>query len=587
MIASTAARFLPAAALAAALSVALTGLASAQSGPVQLLKKRQPDRATPPPVEQPSSARPEMRAPSGVTVRRLGVVDPESVGIITSSQGGLGAGMWGMTSRARIIALLESLPDRHVSPALRDLQSRLLLTTATVPSGEGGSILEVRAQKLAALGDMESVERLVRAAPDANNNEVLERLLAETALVSPDPQTACANAENQANRYGGRFWQRLDIYCRIGLQDRAGAMLGLDVLRESVGVTAFLKAAEAHLAGASQPDIRETDLDILDVVMLIAGGYGLPPEAVENLPTAVLPALAMADAVPMDVRLLAAERAVAAGVLDPAGLQRIYGFIGFGTTEMTDPVTASRNMEPARARALLYQASGRQGLDAARAELMRAALATAKSGWQYLVVARAFHPVVTAIGPTPTLNWFAPFAVASLLTAGDVASAENWVRLMEANAPVSEEAAVLAHDLRPLIWIAQKPSPQPRIVAELFPGEEVNADLSVRARLLPLLEAVGVETPGESWTPLLDWMMGETVEIAPPHIVAALRRAARDGHVAEVAVLALKLLGEHGPAGSSGQAVVVAAEALASVGLEQDARAIALEAAVAGIGAGG
>jgi hypothetical protein len=96
-----------------------------------------------------------------------------------------------------------------------------------------------------------------------------------------------------------------------------------------------------------------------------------------------------------------------------------------------------------------------------------------------------------------------------------------------------------------------------------------------------------VETPGESWTPLLDWMMGETVEIAPPHIVAALRRAARDGHVAEVAVLALKLLGEHGPAGSSGQAVVVAAEALASVGLEQDARAIALEAAVAGIGAGG
>ncbi|MEQ9326193.1 MAG: hypothetical protein RJQ21_02735, partial [Rhodospirillales bacterium] len=237
-----------------------------------------------------------------------------------------------------------------------------------------------------------------------------------------------------------------------------------------------------------------------------------------------------------------------------------------------------------RARALLFQASQRQGLDTARAELMRAALATAIDPWQYLVVARAFQPVVAAIAPTPSLNWFAPYAVAGLLTAGDARSAESWVRLMEANAPVSDEAAKLARELRPLIWIATKPVPAPTEIASLFPDDGAGADLSIRARLLPLLDASGVPTPGESWNPLLTWTETEPAEVAPQHLAAAIRRAAENRRVAEAVVLALRLLADHGPGGSPGQSVVLAVDALASTGLADDARAIALEAAIAGIG---
>ncbi|MEQ8710010.1 MAG: hypothetical protein RIC36_13540 [Rhodospirillales bacterium] len=575
--------------LLAAVAVALLGVfpvpADAQSGPVQLLKKRQPDRATPPaPVTR--DAEPGTRAPSGVTVRRLGVVSTESVGVLTSGQGGLGSNMWGNLERSRVVALLDALPDQLASPALRDLQQRLLLTAATIPAGEGRSVLELRALKLAALGDLESVEQLVGSAPDRQGNEVLDRLVAEAALMSSDPMTACSNAGYINRQYRSGFWQRLDIYCRIRQQDRNGAMLGLDLLRESSGTAPFLLAAEAALAGADQPKIQADDLDVLDVAMLIAGGYGPPDEAIESIPTSTLLSLAFADTVPTETRLLAAERGVAAGVVEADTLRSIYQFVGFGTAQMSDPIASARNLAPGQARALLYQASQIQSFDAARAELMRAALATAGTAWQYLVVAHAFQPVVSSISPSSSLNWFAPFAVAGLLTAGDYPSAERWVAMMEANGPVSDEAARLARDLRPLIWIAQSPEPALSQVASVFPGNDAGADLSVRARLLPLMAAVGIQTPGESWTPLLSWIAPQAVEMAPEHLIAGLRRAADQQRTAEVAVLALRLLGTAGPGGSARQAVVVAVEALQQIGLEADARAIALESAIAGVGSG-
>ena len=76
------------------------------------------------------------------------------------------------------------------------------------------------------------------------------------------------------------------------------------------------------------------------------------------------------------------------------------------------------------------------------------------------------------------------------------------------------------------------------------------------------------------------------MEIAPEHLIAGLRRASNENRTAETAVLALRLLGAAGPGGSARQAVVVAVEALNRVGLEMDARAIALESAIAGIGSG-
>ncbi|MEQ9327572.1 MAG: hypothetical protein RJQ21_09775, partial [Rhodospirillales bacterium] len=329
MTVSTAASRCLAAAIGIAFVLGAALPAAAQSGPVQLLKKRQPDRAVPASPE-PASTEPGSRAPSGVTVRRLGTVSPDSVGVLGRDQGGLGSGMWADLERPRIVALLKALPENLASPALRDLQRRLLLTTATVPGGDGGpSILEIRAAKLAALGDMDSVQQLVAAAPDRDGNELLDRLVAEAALVSADPLGACANADLFVSSYASEFWQRLDIYCRIRQQDRNGAMLGLDLLREKTGQSTFLRAAEASLAGAGQPSFQEPGFDILDVAMLIFGGYGLPADTVPTLPAAALGALALADTVPTDIRLVAAERGVAAGTVSADTLQTIYGFAGF------------------------------------------------------------------------------------------------------------------------------------------------------------------------------------------------------------------------------------------------------------------
>jgi hypothetical protein len=106
--------------------------------------------------------------------------------VLTLSEGSFGADLWQGTDRRVVEALLPRLPVNTVSPTLFDLARRLLLTDAPLPPSllAGQSVapinlLQVRLERLAALGDLAGLNRLLDRLPTAQEPVLRQRLALE------------------------------------------------------------------------------------------------------------------------------------------------------------------------------------------------------------------------------------------------------------------------------------------------------------------------------------------------------------------------------------------------------------------------
>ena len=98
------------------------------------------------------------------------------------------------------------------------------------------------------------------------------------------------------------------------------------------------------------------------------------------------------------------------------------------------------------------------------------------------------------------------------------------------------------------------------------------------ALLLTLLDALGVEVPPEGWLETVG-PGREMAAVAPPGLVAALDRSAKEGRVGETVLLALAVLGADPPEKLHPSAIGPVVRALVAIGLAREARALALEVA--------
>src|SRR3546814_15001481 len=86
--------------------------------------------------------------------------------------------MWQGTDQTQAARAIGSLPDAARSFALRDLQHRLLLTTAQVPAGTAGtpSLLGLRIAQLYRLGDVSDALQLATPSPPGLKDPVFDPL---------------------------------------------------------------------------------------------------------------------------------------------------------------------------------------------------------------------------------------------------------------------------------------------------------------------------------------------------------------------------------------------------------------------------
>jgi len=608
MTASRASGWILAAALFAVLTVPAPVLG--QSGGAV----SKPLSLAPPTALTPKSAAPAEQTPenepagTGIRVNRLDRLDPDSVGLLNPGGGGLDGDMWRGTSRAFVDQVLPHLPTAAPSAAMRDLMRRLLLSTARAPVGQArpGDLVATRARLLVALGDAAGAGGLIAATPVRGSNELLNRAEAEARFLTYDLAPACRIAAAQVGQGQDMFWQKALTFCQMLAGERDRATLGVNLLHEMNVDDPVFFALMAVLEAGKPAKLKSLENPTpLHLAMARAGKATLPADVLAAGDAAVLHVVAGNAELPDALRLEAAEKAISGGTPMHETQRQLYDAIPFEDEELANPLSSAEQMGGIEARALLYRAARDQTIPTARAETLAKALELAQADGRFETVAHAFLDILKALRPAPELAWFAPDAARALMILNEREQARRWLTLVRAAGRSDEEMARAQRALLPLVLIAGV-TDHPAWGIEHLAGwwRDAREDPTASGRgalLLSLLEALGEPVSPQLWAELMD--LSERGQAALPHpsVLRRLDRAASAprghetrvasateempeepiGRLGETLMLSLVALGEAGPQHAHPELLHRVIDSLVRVGLVDDARRLALEAAIA------
>ncbi len=557
-----------------------------------------PARLQPPPAEVPrpetvpAAIAPEAPPPGPVAVEidrgHLRPVDPDATGVLEAGAGGFGADMWRGTPRELVQTLLPKLPTGTPSRAMRDLMTRLLLSTADPPQGEGrsGDLVAARLALLAAMGNSAAVTDLLAATPGRGNEAALVRIEADNRLLANDVNRACVLAAGQIGRAEDLFWQKAFIFCQALAGEHDKAALGMSLLREMGDEDAVFFDLVDSLSGPDPSAIESLpDPSPLHLAVARVAKAQLPADAVSSAHPGVLGTIAASPNAPVALRLEAAERAEAAGALPIETLRQLYTSVAFSDEDLANPLSKTEAESGPLSRALLYRTALIQTVPAAQAEAVARALALGREGGRYASTVRGFMPILERIPVSAPMLWFAPDAVRALLAGGAPDAAGPWFAQMRSSALFDETAAVGLARVLPLARIAGSPEASewsPDDLAAWWDTVRDDEEAPARAALLySLMEALDEPVPADLWGALLDRAALSPVVMPHPALWQRLAATAADRRVGETVLIALLTLGESGPGGADPIVLGRVIGSLRAIGLDAEARALALEAALA------
>jgi hypothetical protein len=564
------------------------------SAPTPLLPPPRAKGEPPTSASQPAPASSET-AIGGIRIDELGPIatQADSVGTID----GLGPDLWRGTSRALIAAYLPRLPLPATSPAVRDLSHSLLLTSAVPPPAEAKSaesLLALRLDRLAAMGDADDFIALARAVPDGTD-VVSARARVEAGFLAGDDGAACAevSAPDRNASFRGEFWTHAEMVCDLLAKRTAQAQLALDLMGEQ-GTTDTPFTELLHVVlGDRKPVTNLAGAGPLEVALLRLSKAEVAPEALPGASALALRAVALGDAA-LPVRLDAAERAEAIGAIPTATLAGTYAAVPFKKDELTNALTLAGNDRSPRGRALFFKAERQaKGVPAANAEILKAALDSAREEGCLAQATRIYAADIAAIEPAPELLWFAADAARALYVAGSAPRADAW-RALALRGPDGDTVDASLWPLSTIAWVTSSTAVATADGRAVTPAWNFRgfstagfnrwlaslpeSDRTRKGALaLALFDSLGAAVPPESWGPFLD--SPSAVRSSP--LLAPLGRAAQAGRVGETVLLALTALGSGDPDAWAPETTAAAVTALVKINLGTDARTLAIDAATA------
>ncbi len=602
--------------------------------PVRLVPPQEPSPVPRETEPLPAPRRSIAGSRTEVDVDRLHAIDPDSVGVLSEDKGGFGTEMWAGTPRSLVERLMPHLPAAARSREMRSLMRRLLLSTATAPAGPATahSLVSLRVERLAAMGDIDSVNKLLKVAPVQFTDEALLRAQVDSLLLVNDSAGACPHVRTAIREFRGRYWQEVLIFCQALSGEHPRAMMGLDLMREHGldSYSVFYKLAAFLIEEWRGEIFSLSEPKAVELAMMRAANLRLPADVVMTEKPAILRAIAGSPNADLEVRLGAAERAEAAGVFSAQALRQIYASVEFTPEEIGNALTLAESEGGPRARALLLRAARMQEVPTAKAEALLTLLGLAREKGLYGTVARASLPILMDITPSAELVWFAEEAGRALFLTGNAGQAMDWYKLAEREAYGVDEASRARARLWPLAQLADKEdtlqwdasmlaawlaapsepvirpqeedeavaaweeeekeeelfaaSPEAGAAAAMAPAGPSRYQASV---LLSLFDALGEPIDINEWdslvreTPLKEDPSLSGLSIPPAALWYGLRTATEDLRLGESVLMALLCLGEEGLNRVHPFTLNEIVRGLRLIGLEDEVRALAVEAAIA------
>lgn len=528
-------------------------------------------------------------ATNGVSTGVLGELDFGAVGLLTSQNGGFGPEMWRGANRAFVERLLATLPVTTPSPTLQKLTQRLLLSAAEPPLGatsNGPSFLGLRLDRLIEAGQFDSAGQMAALAGQTRDDALLHAR-ARLALASNDIKFACEMAAEQVKTSTAAFWLKLAGFCHILNGDDAAAQLSASLAAETdPGDVGYQSLLTALISKSGKLPKSLPSLDILHLAMIRFASLPLPAQMSDDMSAGEYKLMGRMPGAPVEQRLPAAERAEAAGAIGPEEVLQLYAELAFSVEDRANARDLAPKLSAAKANALMFQSVRSQDSPASLSLALSAALSLARASNSFATVARVNLTPIRDLVPAPETIEVASLMGRALLAAGDPVAARRWYDLartlsLPGNNPGATRAA---NELWPLLRLAQPPeavADDPAEIsawlARLTPEEKAKKG----PLLLSALAALGHATPEAEWINLSEQPeTSDPVTMPPTAVLHLLMQASQSGRVGQTVLLSLVCLGEQGKGLSHPFLLGLTVRALQAVGLPNEARALALEAAL-------
>jgi len=526
------------------------------------------------------------RAPEGITVNALEDIATDYGGTLEPNDGGLGYDMWAGTDRALVEQLLPQVPIQPLSPAMRDLARRLLLSTADAPAGTANrNLMAIRAERLAKLGNAKDIADFLELVRSDDFDPALARLQVDALLLAGRRDEACIATRSHLALFDSDVYlQKAFAFCQMVAGERIPGMLAADLLFEQGVEDPVFYDLMAALDGASGIAITTLpEPSALYLAMLDAAGMSPPADLATSGNPLILGALARNDTLDPELRLVVAEQAAARGAYPVVELVKLYRAVEVDPAERDAIMDNAVGVIAPRQRALLYQQALFATDSGVRARYLQRSLNLAREHGGYMLTAEVLLPLIAEVVPAPQLTWFAADAGRALFVMKRYEQASAWfavVRRTEAVDPVAAAAlptlwlyARIAGGADPMAWDASS-------LAEwrATQSAEDEMDGMDALRIYAVFDGLG-ETIGNAAD--LPVATGDVAQIPNPSLFFNLAEAAASNKRGETVMLALINLGEGGPGQVNPIVLSRVLSSLRTVGLNAEARALAFEAIVA------
>ncbi len=527
-------------------------------------------------------------------VESLQAVGGDSFGLRDGASG-LGADLWRGARRGQIIELIGLIPGATPSAAMNALAQRLLVTSAAVPNAPAGvadDYLALRLDRLQALGDVNLAADLARAAPGRAQDKPVVRAIVDAAFLAGEHEAGCTEVRRAITAYANEvFWREALAFCQMIAGERAQAEITAAALREQkLGDAGFFPLLAALGGDRTAKPANLTAPTTLHVAMLRAAKLAAPADAFQTDDAPVLAALAQLPEGALDARIAAGERAEAYGALPTTVLIKLYQELRFTQAQLANALTGSESESGPRARALLYAAQARQGSAAARAVLIQRALSMSQDAGLLPTTSRVYADALAGIPPTSDLAWFAASATRALFAAGRIREGRAWLGALGGGlgggvggTAVGAQEIPPAVALFPYALITAEPRSVPLWEPDLWRRwrDAQGPTMQTRASLLlTLLEGLGRPAPEEAWDGLARAPSDRADHLPAPSVLRTLEVSAATDRKGLALLAALATIGPDGPAGTHPLVIGMALAGLRNIGLEVEARALAVDAAV-------
>ena len=542
-----------------------------------------------------------------VKVSDLPKSNPSWIGSLSFDDGGLGWDMWKDTDLSFVKLLLDELPVNAPSPAMRNLAKRLLISEAyqpkkkeekglraISPSGKpievmdsDATFLPIRFAKLASLGAKDELLALSKRVPIEDMVGEMAKSAIYARLLSGETDKVCGEVVGFAKRTNETYWRKALIVCQLIKGDRDAALLSLELLLAELSSEDEFSELIYALADESNKIKFDEESIYFKILIAVLPGKQLDKHRL-NLEPSGLSVVAQNIDLPWDIRMLAAEKAVLAGSLSSIYLAELASQYNFKEEIFSRAASESNSMEGFKARTLLLQAAARNTSLIERARFLRLLLDRADKDLIFKVYAEVSMPILSTVKPRSDLTWFASSAARSAIAGGNYTLASNWLSVLGKTIDLDYESSGSLLRLLPLIAISGESLPSPfnqRQATDVWSGLSDNftrIDKEKRAsRLLVLLSAMGIEPKPGAWKDIISPQNLYVNEKIPSTALRyQLHDAAKNKRIAEVVSISLIMLGSEGPSKSGLVSLNAVIRALREVGLESDAREIAIEAAI-------